>query len=271
MTSLLPDTFTFTQSNLQSYVKCKYQFYLRYIEHFLWPAPATDDMLAFERDRLAGSRFHQLVQQLLLEVPAEALARSAENDPDPRVRAWFELFTRTVYNKLTGKLFPEYTLSASLDGYLLSAKYDLLQQEGQEYTIYDWKTSRKKPAKAWLQAQLQSKVFPLVLANQKEVSSGRLKPTIRMVYWEVTEPEKPIALECDSGKLKDYRAELSSLIFQIKANRVKDFEKTEDVQRCRYCIYRTYCNRPALPAGVDEFLGSEYLSIEGDADILNED
>ncbi len=92
-----------------------------------------------------------------------------------------------------------------------------------------------------------------------------------MVYWEVTEPEKPIVLECGSEKLKDYRAELSSLIFQIKTNEVKDFEKTEDVQRCRYCVYRTYCNRPSMSVGVDEFLSSEYLSNEEDADILNGD
>lgn len=271
MTSLLPDKFTFTQSNLQTYVKCKYQFYLRYIEHFLWPAPATDDMLAFERDRLAGSRFHQLVQQLLLDVPAEVLVRSAENDPDSRVRAWFELFMDSIHKQLTGNLFPEYTLTANLDGFLLSAKYDLLQQNGVDYTIFDWKTSRKKPSKAWLQAQLQSKVFPLVLANQKEFYSGTPEPAIRMVYWEVTEPEKPIVLECGSEKLKDYRAELSSLIFQIKTNEVKDFEKTEDVQRCRYCVYRTYCNRPSMSVGVDEFFSSEYLSIDKDADILNGD
>jgi hypothetical protein len=116
MTSLLPDKFTFTQSNLQTYLKCKYQFYLRYIEHFLWPAPATDDMLAFERDRLAGSRFHQLVQQLLLDVPAEALVRSAENDPDSRVRAWFELSWIPCISTY-GNLFPEYTLTANLDGF----------------------------------------------------------------------------------------------------------------------------------------------------------
>jgi len=52
---------------------------------------------------------------------------------------------------------------------------------------------------------------------------------------------------------------------------VKDFEKTEDVQRCRYCVYRTYCNRPSMSVGVDEFLSSEYLSTEEDADILNGD
>ncbi|MCZ2145844.1 MAG: PD-(D/E)XK nuclease family protein, partial [Anaerolineales bacterium] len=111
MTSLLPDNFTFTQSSLQTFVNCKYQFYLRYIEHFLWPAPATNDMLAFERDRSAGARFHQLVHQLLLGIPAESLVRSAENDPDARVCRWFELFRKSVYPRLSGELYPEYSLT----------------------------------------------------------------------------------------------------------------------------------------------------------------
>jgi len=271
MTGLLPDRFTFTQSNLQTYVNCKFQFYLRYIEHFLWPAPATNDMLAFERDRSAGSRFHQLVHQLLLGVPAEALERGAVNDPDARVHAWFQRFVNSIYQQLSGKLAPEYTLTASLNGFLLSAKYDLLQQDRGVYTIYDWKTSRKKPAKAWLEAQLQSKVFPLVLAYQPSISSDALTRTIRMVYWEVTEPGSPFVLEYGPEKLNECSAGLSALVFQIKANGTREFEKTEDVQRCRFCVYRSYCNRPVDPVDVEEWRSAEYLINEDEAELLHED
>ena len=271
MTSLLPDKFIFTQSNLQTYVNCKHQFYLRYSQHFLWPSPASKDVLVFERDRQAGSRFHQLAHQLLLGLPAGNLARSAENDPDPRVRLWFEMFTRTVYRNLSGILFPEYTLTAKPGGIILSAKYDLLQEENGTYTIYDWKSSRKKPSKSWLEAQMQSKVFPLVLSLQPELSAGSPERRIRMVYWEVTEPEQPVVLEFGFGKLEQYRSEICELASQIQLSLPQDFEKTEDVQRCRYCVYRSYCNRPVEPASMEAYLSQEYLAAEEEEELLNGD
>ncbi|MEN6555669.1 MAG: PD-(D/E)XK nuclease family protein [Anaerolineaceae bacterium] len=270
MTSLLPEKFTFTQSNLQAYVNCKYQFYLRYIEHFLWPAPATTDMLSFERDRQAGSRFHQLVHQLLLGLPASDLTLSAENDPDPRVGHWFDLFTRTIFKDLSGKLFPEYTLTANLEGLILSAKYDLLRQTGEVYTIYDWKSSRRKPSKMWLEAQMQSKVFPLVLSLQPALTADSAERHLRMVYWEVTEPEQPVVLEYSRAKLNAYQSEISALVSRIKAGAPQDFQKTADVQRCRTCIYRSFCNRPSEPASLEEYLSSEYLALEEDTELLSE-
>ncbi|NLI44187.1 MAG: PD-(D/E)XK nuclease family protein [Chloroflexi bacterium] len=271
MTSLLPETFVFTQSNLQSYVNCKAQFYLRYIEHFLWPAPAADDMLAFERDRLAGSRFHQLAHQYLLGIPAEIVTNNAADKPDDRVLRWFELFLRTVGRELSGNLWPEHMLTARLDGFILGAKYDLIRQEERIFTIYDWKTSRKKPSKDWLEAQLQSKIFPLVLNQELSSRAGADQFVIRMLYWEVTEPWDQIVLECGPEKIEESRKLVTSLIRQLNSAAPADFSKTDDIRRCRYCVYRTYCNRPPEPAGLDDYLSETYLVLEDEAEILTSD
>ena len=271
MTSLLPDNFTFTQSSLQTFVNCKYQFYLRYIEHFLWPAPATNDMLAFERDRSAGARFHQLVHQLLLGIPAESLVRSAENDPDARVCRWFELFRKSVYPRLSGELHPEYSLTVSLGGFSLSAKYDLLQVDAEHLTIYDWKTSKKKPARAWLEAQLQSKVFPLVLAEEYKLLERAPAPAVRMLYWEVSEPDEPFVLTCGADRLAEDREFVLSLMANISTSRPPDFLRTDDVQRCRFCVYRSYCNRPGLAVSPEEYLSETYLFNEDEDTLLYED
>ncbi len=45
----LPETFDFTQSNLQDYIDCPYRFNLRYIRHAKWPALIVDDALEFEQ------------------------------------------------------------------------------------------------------------------------------------------------------------------------------------------------------------------------------
>jgi len=74
----LPLPFVFTQSNLQSFLNCPYQFYLRYVLHFQWPAAQARDLLQFEADRLAGARFHQLVHQLFLGVSLPKLSQMAK-------------------------------------------------------------------------------------------------------------------------------------------------------------------------------------------------
>lgn len=271
MPSLLPDKFIFTQSNLQAYLNCKARFYLRYVERFLWPAPALEDVQAFERDRLAGSRFHQLVHQYLLGLSAETLSRNSSNDPDPRIKQWFELFTHTVSKDLSGQLWPEHTLTTQLDGFILSAKYDLLHEKDQVLTIYDWKTSRKKPSKAWLAAQLQSKVFPLVLAQEIDTQTRAEKAVIRMVYWEVTEPTNPIVFEYGSSKEEQDLELITAIMREIQSSPAADFVRTDDIQRCRYCVYRTYCNRLPETAALEDYLSDTYLALEDELELLNTD
>ena len=94
MPSLLPDKFIFTQSNLQAYLNCKARFYLRYVERFLWPAPALEDVQAFERDRLAGSRFHQLVHQYLLGL-SRNIKPERFHDPDQESSSGLSFYTHS--------------------------------------------------------------------------------------------------------------------------------------------------------------------------------
>lgn len=258
--SILPEQFIFTQSNLQSFVNCPYQFYLRYIQHFQWPAAETMDMLQYEADRMAGSRFHQLVHQSFLGVPLNKLSQMANNDPDSRVSVWFEAFTTTFHEKLPGALFPEHTFGAFLGKHELTAKYDLLQYHGNRFTIYDWKTSRKRPAKAWLAGQLQSLVFPLVLALHLE-ELGEHFSEIRMVYWEANEPQNPFIFSSTPDTLIRDKATILSLMQQIASLNLAEFCKTQDLQPCRFCRYRSYCNRGVLPAHYDDFIEAQYLEI----------
>jgi len=270
---LLPQPFVFTQSNLQAFINCPYQFYLRYVLHFQWPAAQACDMLQFEADRLAGARFHQLVHQLFLGVSLLKLSQMAKNDPDSRVAIWFDAFTTTFPQTLTGELFPEYTLGVTLGGQELTAKYDLLQRDGENFTIYDWKTSRRQPSKTWLAGQMQSRVFPLVLAlHLDEINQPFTE--LRMVYWEVAQPDRPYIFKSTTQTLAEDQAYIFALMQKINSFSQADFHKTDDIQRCRYCRYRSYCNRGTQPPEDDDtFIEAHYLELsdEPEDDLFEKD
>ena len=273
MAHFLPQPFVFTQSNLQTFSNCPYQFYLRYVQHFQWPAAQARDVLQFEADRLAGARFHQLVHQLFLGVSLPKLSQMAKNDPDSRVATWFDAFTTTFPQTLPGELFPEYTLGVTLGGQELTAKYDLLQRDGENFTIYDWKTSRRQPSKTWLAGQMQSRVFPLVLAlHLDEINQPFTE--LRMVYWEVAQPDRPYIFKSTTQTLAEDQAYIFALMQKINSFSQADFHKTDDIQRCRYCRYRSYCNRGTQPPEDDDtFIEAHYLELsdEPEDDLFEKD
>ena len=158
-------------------------------------------------------------------------------------------------------------LTARLDGFILGAKYDLLRQEERIFTIYDWKTSRKKPSKDWLEAQLQSKIFPLVLNQELSSRAGADQFVIRMLYWEVTEPWDQIVLECGPEKIEESRKLVTSLIRQLNSAAPADFSKTDDIPAAGIVsIGPTATAR--LSGSLDDYLSETYLVLEDEAEIL---
>ena len=71
--------FTFSQSSLQDYVDCARRFQLRYIEQLQWPAVETAPVLENERRQIEGQQFHRLVQQSIIGLPADKLAKMANS------------------------------------------------------------------------------------------------------------------------------------------------------------------------------------------------
>src|SRR4030042_105354 len=115
---------TLSQSSLQDYVDCAQRFKLRYLDRLSYPAVETEPALENEKHQQEGEYFHRLVQQHLIGIPAEQIARFANT---PNLQRWWENFQKN----LTGfrdllSLYPEATLSAPLGKYRLLAQYDLI-------------------------------------------------------------------------------------------------------------------------------------------------
>jgi len=274
----LPKDFDFTQSNLQDYVDCPYRFYLRYGLRLKWPALLVDEALQFEQHGQLGARFHQLVQQYLLEIPQDRLDALVAADPDPKMQIWWENFVNHVPDKLGGDKFVETILTSDLAGQRLTAKYDLiLVSDTADWIIFDWKTTQKRPRVDWLLSRVQTRLYRMLLiqAGPTLIKDSEISPEeITMNYWFAAFPEALVSLPYDQTQYEIDQAYLTGLISEIQDLQPEGFAKTNDINQCRFCVYRSHCDRGVEAGSLTDFedfgLESEDFELEIDFEDIAE-
>jgi CRISPR/Cas system-associated exonuclease Cas4 (RecB family) len=246
---------TLSQSSLQDYMDCAQRFKLRYLDRLSYPAVETEPALENEKHQQEGEYFHRLIQQHLIGIPAEQIARFANT---PNLRRWWENFQSA--KDLTGLreilrttpenrgdrsgLYPEATLSAPLGKYRLLAKYDLIALQDGKVTIYDWKTYRKRPRNEWLSARMQTRVYRALLVRAGAyLNQGKpFEPEqIEMVYWFADFPDDPARLPYTSLQFHRDWDLLVKLAEEVAS--AASYPLTDDRQKCLFCSYRSYCER----------------------------
>jgi len=254
----LSPRFQFSQASLSDYVECARRFQLRYVLEQEWPAVESEPLV--ERERLAdlGRRFHQLIQQCVHGLPVETLTRSAATDPD--LTRWWERFLELAAGGwrvdagddpplvLPPNRRAEVKRSVSFGAHRLIAKYDLLAMDDGRAVIVDWKTERRRPDRAALARRLQTRVYRYVLAK----SEPSIAPdAISMVYWFAEVSSEPEVLPYDSAQLADDEVYLHGLLAEIEGQAGDIWPLTSDERKCRYCTYRSLCDR-GIVAGTAE-------------------
>jgi CRISPR/Cas system-associated exonuclease Cas4 (RecB family) len=258
---ILPSDFQFSQGSLQDFVDCRRRFQLRYILHQSWPAVPSEPLLEMERYMQQGARFHRMLQQHLLGLPAERLAPPPQDEDLSR---WWDNYLQFSQGgglqSLAGegaRFYPEITLAAPLGAYRLLAKLDLLAVTPQgRALILDWKTSRKRPRRRWLADRLQTRVYPYLLIQagaflNKEASF--LPEQVEMVYWFADFPDQPERFPYTASAYKSDQDYLAETVATIQRLAQDDFSLTTDVRRCEFCVYRSLCERGIGAGSLDEF------------------
>jgi len=211
-----------------------------------------------------GSDFHRLVHQHLLGLPEAALTGTvsqiaALNNAPELVAMWQNyLAHRPAELAQEGiTLYPELSLSTVIAGRRLMAKFDLvavLPGQPAHLLIVDWKTGHRRPSAQTLRNRVQSRVYPFVLAqaglsltDDEVLDPGR----ISMSYWFANQPAAPVFLLYSQAQLEQDRLYLTELIETIVS--ATDFPLTSERKACRYCVYRSYCDRGQEPGSLDEF------------------
>jgi CRISPR/Cas system-associated exonuclease Cas4 (RecB family) len=238
----LPTPFTFSQSSLQDYVDCPRRFELRYIEKLDWPAVEAEPVAENERRMADGNFFHRLAQQFLLGLPADKLSRLAAS---PDLSRWWDNFHQS-FSSLSelGSLHPEVALSAPIGTHRLLAKFDLIAVRDGRATIYDWKTYHKRPKDEWMAIRMQTRVYRYLLALAgSHLNGGQpfAPESIQMIYWYTDYPSEPATFGYDESQFKRDEAAIEKLVSEIQT--LEKFKLTSDEGKCRFCPYRSYCNR----------------------------
>jgi predicted RecB family nuclease len=248
----LPAGFTFSQASLQDYSDCPRRFQLRYISGVRWPS-ADVELLTWEKRAQQGAAFHQLVHQHTVGIPEAALTESIT---DPELHAWWRAYLDTPPPGLPLQVRrSEVRLSVPLDSYRLMARYDLLAiAPGQRAVIVDWKTSQQRTERRHLASRWQTRVYRYVLAQAGlELNKGAaLQPDqIELIYWFTNFPQQLERLPYDAGQYADDEIALLSTVRETAERDEERWTLTDDLRRCRYCTYRTLCERDEQASAVD--------------------
>lgn len=274
----LPPGFQFSQASLQDFVDCRRRFQLRYLLNVAWPAleagAGHDQTQAqLEQRLLLGQRFHHLLHQHLAGLPVENLEAMLRRDRTPEggeLLRWWEAYRRSVPDLLGVQdlfeiplppgLYPELTLSAGLAGYRLLAKFDLVAiGDGESgasggIRIVDWKTGRRPSRATRLAERLQTRVYRylLVRAGGYLLPGGALQPEqIEMIYWFSEALGQPVRFPYSPADFRADEAYLSGLVQEIAGLPPEGFPLTLQAERCRFCVYRSLCDR-GVRAGLAE-------------------
>ena len=259
--TLLPDTFRFSQGSLQDFADCPRRFLLRRIEGRGYPAPEAEPIRVNELRRERGVRFHEMVCQDHSGVPREEIGASCAGDD--ALREWWETYKDLDPAGEKGECYPEISVQGHVEGYPVVATYDLVTK-GEDGTlhIFDWKTSKRRRSREELTRRLQTKVYPYLLVQAGAFLNGGQAPTpgrIQMTYWFANHPHDPETFEYSSYQCELDGEDLAGQVQEIRAITTRDgFEQTEDDSHCRYCTYRSHCDR-GVQAGAVDASGADVL------------
>jgi hypothetical protein len=241
MRTPLPSWLDFSQSSLQDYADCPRRFQLRYLQRLEWPAIEAEPSAEVESRQKEGLEFHRLVHQHLLGISPAVLEESASS---PQVLAWWQNYRAAQLSLQDWVLRSELGLYSTIGAHRLVAKYDLVASRDNRAVIYDWKTWARRPGNEWLASRWQTRVYRALLVKAGAVlNDGRpfLPEAVSMVYWFAAFPDDPAIFNYDSRQLERDWAAIQALIAEIVSR--ESFAMTEDRQRCRFCVYRSYCDR----------------------------
>ena len=240
----LPADFVFSQDSLQDLVDCRRRFQLKHVVRLAWPAVEAEPVLEHELHMQMGAAFHRLVHQHVSGLPADRLATSIG---DEELRLWWTNYLEHQPAGLPETRNSELVLTAPLGGRRLVARYDLVASEaGGRMVIVDWKTSRRKPKRGTLAERLQTRVYPYLLVRAGAHLNGGealLPEQVVMVYWYSEFPDEPEVFEYDGAQFESDGAYLAGLAVEVDQLPEGDQPLTDNRNQCRYCVYRSLCER----------------------------
>ena len=127
------------------------------------------------------------------------------------------------------------------------AKVDLLAAEpGQRLVVVDWKTVHRPPSRAVLAQRLQTRVYRYLAVEAGVTFNDGQRPQpeqVEMLYWFAQREGTTERFPYDTCQHATDRQYLEDLIKEITAQTDTTWQLTQDQRHCRFCNYRSLCER----------------------------
>ena len=273
--SVLPSTFAFSQSSLQSYVNCPRRFWLAHVEQLSWPALEAAPYDEHEQLLRHGAQFHRLVERTEAGLPTDLLTDGLDDPLDE----WFESYLRHRPADLPTEVVEvERVLSAPLavagGQCRLAARFDLIAVGGdganRRAVILDWKTNQRVTRRSVLQQRMQTLVYPFTLVEASAgLPWGPVTPDqVEMRYWFTAAPTETAVFRYNGALHTANRARLTDLLNEIlSGERETDFPRVPDTDEnrrryCNYCVYRSRCDRGIGAGDLEEYDEEEFSDVD---------
>ncbi|MDA0337145.1 MAG: PD-(D/E)XK nuclease family protein [bacterium] len=248
-----------SQSALSSFSRCRRRFFLRFVRRLEWPAPLTGSEQEWERSLRRGEQLHLFIEQAALGMDVQGLVEEAG---DEQLSRWWNSAVEHPPAQPTGDVHTELELMVPFGEHRLVARFDrlIVAQQGDSSAIHilDWKTGTPQQAsrlaRSWQTTIYQ---FVAVEASPSLTAAGiPVRPaSVGFTYWQAEAPQSPVVLTYDEAAHKAGRQRIAAEIAHIeqRLNGGEDsFERTTDLDACRHCLYRSYCERGREPPpGID--------------------
>ena len=126
-----------------------------------------------------------------------------------------------------------------------------------------------------MSARLQTKVYPYVLAKGgTQLTGAAIDPEkIEMRYWYVNRPELPEVFAYSKKQIQADEKTIQDLITEIcSLGEIDDFPLTENPRHCRFCVYRSLCDRGEAAGELveDDFEAATIEDFDLDFDTIEE-
>jgi len=235
----------FSQHSLNTYLRCRRRFLLKYVDRQPWPTPEDEDPWTYQNHLLRGRIFHQWLAREHLGLDMAPIVAACD---DPRLRAWWDAVSRFDRDTLpSGLREAELPVVVPLGAYRLYARYDYLALDpGGDAVIVDWKTLEHLPSLRILRERVQTRVYLYTLVAAGHVLTGGVPvraDRTAMLYWFANFPEQTATIPYSQQAFQRDGRELLRLANEIAAQPREAFARTDDLRTCARCNYRTLCER----------------------------
>lgn len=228
---------------LRDWSRCERRYGFSRLEKRAWPAPAPEPPEA----RL-GARFHQLAHwHAQGDDPRPLLAG------EPRLNGWYQRYRTSAYARTGPGVWSEQALAMPFQDGRLMATFDRLIQDGDFWTIVDWKTGRPPADANRLALDWQTRLYPFLLAEAAPAlpggPAGSVVPeAIQMVYVYV-ETGQVFPFVHDALTHQATHRALEETLAAIRARLAsRDWRPTgTETGACRGCAYFALCHMAPPP------------------------